>query len=172
MSTETAESAARSTESSASKSETPEPGKPRSPAPESTAERRITFLVAGVVLALSAGLVGYGLFTGGEDDSRPGSRTPTAAVTYEVLGDGTADISYQGGSEAGKAVRVDAARLPWRTTVDVPLGQDPVVSITLGERGGQARCTLAVRGRHLRSATATGGFGRATCAGTLPADRG
>jgi hypothetical protein len=145
--------------------------KSRSPIPESTAERHITFLVAGAVLALSAGLVTYGLFTGGEDGSRPESRTPTAAVTYEVLDEGTAGISYQGGSEAGRAVTVDAAQLPWRTTVDVPLGQDPVVSITLVERGGQARCTLAVRGRHVQSATATGGFGRATCAGTLPAAR-
>ncbi|MFF3333069.1 hypothetical protein ACFYWX_26535 [Streptomyces sp. NPDC002888] len=50
----------------------------------------------------------------------------------------------------------------------MPLGRDPIVSIVLGEQGGQARCTLGVRGHHVQSATATGTFGRATCAGTLP----
>jgi hypothetical protein len=48
--------------------------------------------------------------------------------------------------------------------------QDPVISITLDEHGGQARCALAVRDRHVQSATAAGEFGRATCAGALPAE--
>ncbi|MYS47300.1 hypothetical protein GTY23_40250 [Streptomyces sp. SID5998] len=34
-------------------------------------------------------------------------------------------------------------------------------------QGGHARCTLAVRGRHMQSATASGGFGRAACTGYL-----
>jgi hypothetical protein len=62
--------------------------------------------------------------------------------------------------------------LPWRQTVDVPLGKDPIVSIVLGEKGGQARCALAIRGQHVQSATASGRFGRATCTGTLPAPKG
>ncbi|MBC9729015.1 hypothetical protein H8R17_30770 [Streptomyces sp. TRM68367] len=116
----------------------------------------------------------YGVLDSGTDDDRGASRhrTPTAAVTYEVIGEGAADLTYQGDSESGKAVTVDAAELPWRKTVDIPLGQNPVISIVLDERGGTARCTLAIRGRHVQSATATGTFGRATCSGTLPAGDG
>jgi hypothetical protein len=130
---------------------------------------RAGLIAAGGLLAACAGLILYGVLGGGDDDTTP-ARTPTASVTYEVTGSGSADITYQGGSETGKAVSVDAAELPWRTTVDVPLGQDPVISITLDERGGQARCALAVRDRHVQSATAAGEFGRATCAGALPAE--
>ncbi|MHA5052641.1 hypothetical protein [Streptomyces sp. SD15] len=58
--------------------------------------------------------------------------------------------------------------LPWKKTVEVPLGRPPVVTVTLGERGGQAGCTLAIRGRHGQMATASGRFGHATCQGSCP----
>ncbi|MEV5909957.1 hypothetical protein AB0M00_13740 [Streptomyces chartreusis] len=129
---------------------------------------RSALIAAGAVLAVCAGLVVYGVADTGGSGSKPERSTPTASVTYEVSGQGTADIAFQARSEAGKATVVKAAALPWRKTVAVPLGQDPTVSITLGENGGQARCTLAIRGRHVQSATASGTFGRATCTGALP----
>ncbi|MBT2423169.1 hypothetical protein J7F01_04540 [Streptomyces sp. ISL-22] len=128
--------------------------------------------MAGAALAACAGLVAYGILDTGPSDDRPERRTPTASVTYEVTGQGAADITYQARSETGKATVVEAATLPWRKTVDVPVGQDPIVSIVLTEQGGQARCTLAIRGRHVQTATATGTFGRATCAGALPTPAG
>ncbi|WP_247196021.1 hypothetical protein [Streptomyces sp. GESEQ-35] len=129
---------------------------------------RSGLIVAGAVLAACTGLVMYGVVdTGNSGDNSPEHRTPTAAVTYEVTGQGAADITYQARDEAGKATVVKAATLPWRRTVDVPLGQDPIVSIVLTANGGQARCTLAIHGRHVQSATATGTFGRATCTGDL-----
>ncbi|GAB2868966.1 hypothetical protein GCM10027074_40770 [Streptomyces deserti] len=127
---------------------------------------RAGLLIAGGALAACGGLVLYGVLDTGADD-RPEHRIPTAAVTYEVTGQGTADITYQARSETGQAVVVKAATLPWRKTVHVPLGKDPIVNIVLGEKGGQARCALAIRGTHVQSATATGTFGRATCSGTL-----
>ncbi|MEU0245247.1 hypothetical protein ABZ192_13125 [Streptomyces sp. NPDC006235] len=129
---------------------------------------RSALIVSGVVLAICAGLVTYGVLGTGGSDSRPERRAPTASVTYEVSGRGTADITFQARNEAGQATVVKAAALPWRKTVDVPLGQAPTVSITLGENGGQARCTLTIRGRYVQSATASGTFGRATCTGALP----
>lgn len=129
---------------------------------------RTGLLMAGAVLAACGGLVLYGVLDPGKSDGTPEHRTPTASVTYEVTGQGTADITYQARSESGEAVVVKAASLPWRRTVDVPLGKEPIVGIVLGEKGGQARCALAIRGEHVQSATATGGFGRATCSGTLP----
>ncbi|NUT53230.1 MAG: hypothetical protein HOV94_38995 [Saccharothrix sp.] len=127
--------------------------------------------MAGAVLAVCAGLVVYGVLESGEGGGRASERrTPTASVTYEVTGEGSADITFQARSEAGTATVVKAAALPWRKTVDVPVGRDPIVSIVLTEKGGQARCTLAIRGRHVQSATATGTFGRATCTGALPAE--
>ena len=129
---------------------------------------RAGLAAAGAVLAACGGLVLYGVLDAGEGDNKPEHRAPTAAVTYEVTGQGTADITYQARSASGRAVVVKAARLPWRKTVNVPLGEEPIVSIVLGEKGGRARCTLAVRGRHAQSATAAGTFGRATCSGALP----
>ncbi|GHB20552.1 hypothetical protein GCM10010377_08160 [Streptomyces viridiviolaceus] len=129
---------------------------------------RSGLFVAGTALAACLGLVLYGVLNTGENDGKPEHRTPTAAVTYEVTGQGTADIAYQGSSETGQATVVKAATLPWRKTVDVPLGKEPIVNIVLDEQGGQARCTLAVRGQHVQSATATGAFGRTTCVGQLP----
>ncbi|MBC2907008.1 hypothetical protein H4N64_36960 [Streptomyces sp. PSKA01] len=124
--------------------------------------------MAGAALAACTALVLYGVLDSGQDEPAPERRVPTASVTYEVTGTGTADITYQARSESGKAVTVKAAALPWRKTVAVPLGRAPVVNIVLGEHGGQARCTLSIRGQYVQGATASGEFGRATCTGTLP----
>ncbi|MFJ8793461.1 hypothetical protein [Streptomyces sp. NPDC102462] len=130
---------------------------------------RAGLAVAGAVLAacLTLGLFGV-LDSDGGGAGTAQHPTRTAPVTYEVTGTGTADITYQAGSEAGTATVVSAATLPWRKTVRVPVGRDPIVSIVLGERGGRARCALAIRGDHVQSATASGEFGRATCTGRLP----
>ncbi|MFF0222201.1 hypothetical protein [Streptomyces sp. NPDC004629] len=142
-----------------------------SPAEEHAERRafRAGLAVAGAALAACLALGLFGIL--GSDGGGAGTtehRTRTAPVTYEVTGTGTADITYQSGSEAGTATVVSAATLPWRTTVQVPVGRDPIVSIVLGGQGGQARCALAIRGDHVQSATASGEFGRATCTGRLP----
>ncbi|MFE1073987.1 MmpS family transport accessory protein [Streptomyces sp. NPDC058783] len=129
---------------------------------------RAGVLIAAVLLLACAGLVGYGLLDATEDEPKQ-STTPTAAVTYEVTGDGAAEISYLGPDEDGRATVVRDAELPWKHTVQVPLGETPTVAVVLGEDGGQAACTLAIRGKHVQRATAIGEFGRATCTGELPA---
>ncbi|MEU6574973.1 hypothetical protein [Streptomyces sp. NPDC046805] len=140
--------------------------------PEDAAHARSTarpdrtgLLIAGAVLAACGGLVLYGVFGTADKPSKP--PVPTAAVTYEVSGEGTADIAYQGRSEAGTAIVDRAVTLPWTKTVRVPLGKAPLVSITLGDKGGQASCSLAVRGKHVQTASAFGRFGRATCQSEL-----
>lgn len=128
---------------------------------------RAGLVIAAVLLLACGGLVGYGLLDTEDEPEPPATRT--AAVTYEVTGDGPAEISYLGRDTDGAATVVRDAELPWKRTVQVPLGQAPTVAVVLGEKGGQAACTLAVRGKHLQSATAAGEFGRATCAaGQLP----
>ncbi|MGV9991543.1 hypothetical protein [Streptomyces sp. NPDC003374] len=129
---------------------------------------RAGLFTAAAVFAACGGLVLYGVLTSKDNDAPDKHPVAAAPVTYEVAGTGTAEITFQSRSGSGKATVVKNATLPWRTTVDVPLGQTPIVSIVLGEEGGQARCSLAVRGRHVQSATASGGFGRATCTGSLP----
>ncbi|QNE79053.1 hypothetical protein F0344_03795 [Streptomyces finlayi] len=105
----------------------------------------------------------------GDDRADKESAVPTAAVTYEVLGEGTADITYRGDGDDDRADTVKNAELPWKKTVDVPLGTAPVISITLGEKGGEASCTLAVRGKHVQRSTASGAYGRSTCTTELSA---
>ncbi|MHA4779166.1 MmpS family transport accessory protein [Streptomyces sp. MSC1_001] len=127
--------------------------------------------VAGAMLLACGALVAYGIV--GSDGAptqaaAPARAVPAAGVTYEVLGEGTADISYRGPG-GDEATVITGARLPWRKTVSVPLGASPTVAVTLGEAGGTASCTLAVRGRHVQRATASGAFGRTTCSGELPA---
>lgn len=136
--------------------------------PKKSSGDRAGLLAAGVVLAACGGLVLYGVLDSGEDEKKPADRTPTAAVTYEVTGEGTADITYRARSASGEGVVVKAATLPWRKAVEVPLGEEPTVSIVLGEKGGQARCTLTIRGKYVQGSTAAGAFGRATCSGALP----
>jgi hypothetical protein len=106
---------------------------------------RAGFVAGGVALAACTGLVLFSVLH--TDDSGPTTehRAPAAPVSYEVTGKGTADITYQARNTSGKATVVEAATLPWHTTVDVPLGQHPSVSIVLTQQGGQARCTLTIR---------------------------
>ncbi|MFE4539234.1 MmpS family transport accessory protein [Streptomyces scopuliridis] len=127
--------------------------------------------VAAAVLLVCGGLVAYGIVSIGSPDkpTDTSAAAPAADVTYEVLGEGTVEISYRGAGEAEQAETVSNAQLPWKKTVRVPLGASPIVNVTLGEQGGQASCTLAVRGRHVQRATASGAFGRSTCSAELPA---
>lgn len=134
---------------------------------------RSALVIAGVALAACLGLVLFSVFgdlglPGGEDD-KPERQVPAAAVTYEVTGEGTVDVSYLARSEQGKATVEKNVELPWEKSVEVPLGKAPVISIILDGKGGQARCALAVKGRHIQSATTSGTYGRATCTGELPA---
>lgn len=123
--------------------------------------------IAAVLLLACGGLVGYGLTDTGEKPET--GAVPTAEVTYEVTGEGTVEISYLARSESGTATVEKGIALPWKKTVQVPVGQAPTVAIVVGEKGGRAACTLGIRGSHIQRATAMGEFGRATCAGELPA---
>ncbi|MFE2556979.1 MmpS family transport accessory protein [Streptomyces sp. NPDC059352] len=126
--------------------------------------------VAAVLLLLCGAFVVYGVLNTEDEAAEKRATAPAAEVTYdvtyEVLGEGRADISYRG-ADGDKANVVTGAGLPWRKTVSVPLGASPIVNVTLGEKGGTASCTLTVRGRHVQRATATGAFGRTTCSGEL-----
>ncbi|MFI6864530.1 hypothetical protein ACIBKZ_32360 [Streptomyces sp. NPDC050421] len=147
----------------------PAPPEAESPQSESAAGRRVDrrgIAVGALLLAACAGLVMYGVLDT-EQSAEP--KRPTASVTYEVTGKGAADLTYQARSESGTAVVARRVSLPWKKTVRVPLGRAPIVTITLDANGGQARCALAVRGRHVQTATAYGSYGRATCQGELPA---
>ncbi|MFE2554722.1 MmpS family transport accessory protein [Streptomyces sp. NPDC059352] len=122
-------------------------------------------LVAGIILLACLGLIGYGMLN---TDERPKPQAvPTAEVTYEVTGTGTAEISYLARSEDGTATVEKGVKLPWKKSVQAPLGKAPTVAVVLDGKGGQAACTLAIRGKHVQRATATGEFGRATCSGEL-----
>ncbi|MGW0565573.1 MmpS family transport accessory protein [Streptomyces sp. NPDC003016] len=134
-------------------------GKPKS------ADWRAIAIALALLLACG-GLVGYGILD--TPDAPKPRAVPTADVTYEVTGKGTADISYLARNEAGEATVVSGVKLPWSKSVQVPIGKAPTVYITLDQKGGQASCTLAIRGKHVQRATATGKFGRATCTGELP----
>lgn len=122
--------------------------------------------VGAALLLVCGAFAAYGVFSSDEDPAADRATTPAAEVTYEVLGDGPAAISYRGAG-GDKADVVANVSLPWRKTVSVPLGASPIVNVTLGEKGGTVSCTLAVDGKHVQRATATGAYGRTTCTGEL-----
>lgn len=150
----------------------PEGAEPESSAEPETAEKgrpdRRGLAIAAAVLLACGGLIGYGILN--TPDKPKARAVPTAEVTYEVTGTGTAELSYLARSESGRATVEKSVALPWKKSVQVPLGKAPTIAIVLGEKGGQASCTLAIRGKHVQLATASGSFGRATCTGELPAD--
>ncbi|MCZ4103331.1 MmpS family transport accessory protein [Streptomyces sp. H39-C1] len=124
---------------------------------------RRAFIAAGAVIAACAGLVLFGVLN--TDDKPKPKAVPTAEVTYEVTGTGTVEITYLAHSESGDATVEKAAELPWKKTVQVPLGKAPSINLTLDGKGGQVACSLAIQGRHVQTATAFGTYGRATCTG-------
>ncbi|MFI6063249.1 hypothetical protein [Streptomyces sp. NPDC051286] len=134
---------------------------------DGSSNNRRGFVIAAAVVAACTGLVLYGVLNT-EDQPKPRA-VPTAEVTYEVTGTGTVEISYLARSEADDATVEKAVKLPWKKSVQVPLGKAPSVNIALDGKGGQALCALAIRDRHVQSATASGTYGRATCTGELPA---
>ncbi|MFE3114440.1 hypothetical protein [Streptomyces niveus] len=163
-STET-ETAERETEATAG-TETPGTEPADGSKDKDTGSRRAGIAIAAAVLLACGGLVGYGILN---TEEKPKPRAvPTAEVTYEVTGEGTVEVSYLARSESGDATIESGVQLPWKKTVRVPLGKDPTVAIVLGEKGGQAACTLAVHGTHVQRATASGTYGRATCSAPLP----
>ncbi|WP_426363735.1 hypothetical protein [Streptomyces sp. E-08] len=144
---------------SAAPEETEHEGTGRSPG-------RRGWLIAGVALLACAGLVGlvgHGLL--GTDEQPQRGAAPSAEVTYDVTGTGTAEISYLARGEAGTATVEKSVTLPWTASVRMPLDKTPAVTIVLDEKGGQASCTLTVRDKHVQRATAIGAFGRAACTG-------
>lgn len=123
--------------------------------------------VTAALLLVCGVFVAYGVLNSDDEPAAKRGLTPTAEVTYEVLGEGPAAISYRGAGGETAVVVADVS-LPWRKTVSVPLGASPIVNVTLGEKGGTASCTLAVGGKHVQRASATGAFGRTTCSSELP----
>ncbi|MCX5205080.1 hypothetical protein OG897_26945 [Streptomyces sp. NBC_00237] len=136
--------------------------------PPSRPGRRPRLLATGALLLLASATYAIYVLTSPDNPAKP--PVPTAAVTYSVTGTGTADITYLATSETGTATTEKAATLPWKKTVQVPLGQQPVVKIQLPQQGGTATCALAVRDQHQQRATASGPYGRTTCAAVLPAE--
>ncbi|MFF0728723.1 hypothetical protein [Streptomyces sp. NPDC004134] len=128
--------------------------------------RTVTAVLTATALAAAA-LLGYTLTRG--DDAPPEQRpVPTAPVTYTVDGEGTAQITYVARSTTGAGTTVQAAALPWRKTVRVPLGKTPTITLVLSDDGSEATCTLSIRGNLAQRATATGPHGRATCSADFP----
>ncbi|MFH8613815.1 hypothetical protein ACH4E8_01910 [Streptomyces sp. NPDC017979] len=130
--------------------------------------RRRTGVAAGA-LALVCIAAAYGAFgppgDGGSEDDTPVRAAPTAEVTYEVTGDGAAEITFRPTDGTGAATVVRDAALPWRKSVRLPVGTPPTVVVVLGAGGGTAACTVTIRGEHVQRALATGRYGRATCGG-------
>lgn len=105
-----------------------------------------------------AGLAAATLILGG--CSGPSDHIPKQGIAFAVDGHGTADITWSG-TTGGTASR---ATLPWHAAVQEPIDAHPILlTVVLGEQGGQATCTITIDGHRVSSSLAQGPFGRATC---------
>ncbi|MEU1484143.1 hypothetical protein [Streptomyces sp. NPDC005752] len=129
---------------------------------------RRTLIGAAVALLLAAGVVTYGILAS-PDEPKPRPPVPTAAVSYEVRGSGTVQIEFVAHGAQAKSLTLSGSELPWRKDVEVALGSEPTVRIVLDGEGGDARCAVSVRGKHVQRSTAVGPYGRATCSAPLAA---
>ncbi|MFC7309207.1 hypothetical protein ACFQVC_33990 [Streptomyces monticola] len=98
--------------------------------------KRSLTAVLGALLLLGCTALAYVFVS---DDSAGERPLPTAGVTYEVTGTGKADITYLARNAQGTATTESAVALPWKKSVRVPLGKEPVVRVRLGSDGGEAR---------------------------------
>ncbi|MGW6137301.1 hypothetical protein [Streptomyces sp. NPDC055140] len=59
--------------------------------------------------------------------------------------------------------------LPWHAYAHVTPDSGPAtVTVPLGAGGGHASCRIAVSGREIQMATASGAYGRAVCIANIP----
>jgi hypothetical protein len=88
----------------------------------------------------------------------------TITVTYEVTGDGPAQIIYAEKLGAGPT-RLDNVSLPWKftTTMDTP-ALVSVIALRAGTTDGQVTCRALVNGQEVKKTTSgTGSFATAVC---------
>jgi hypothetical protein len=93
----------------------------------------------------------------------PGTSGRTITVTYEVSGDGPAQIGYvEKPDEMPK--RIANAKLPWKVTTTM---QSPAFVLVTAIRGntdsGSIRCRATVDGDEVARSTREGGFATVSC---------
>ena len=92
----------------------------------------------------------------------PGEGT-TITVTYEVTGDGPAEILYAG--RLGKnPVRIRNVKLPWKFTTKMDgTALVLVTAVRVGPEPGSIGCRVKVDGRQVAKSTHEGSFVSVTC---------
>ncbi|MGM1059133.1 MmpS family transport accessory protein [Saccharothrix sp. Mg75] len=131
------------------------------PEPERPARPRFrTWSVVAGAAALVIGAVALVLWT-----TRP---VPPVRVVYEVRGAvERATVTYSTFQRDGTGTRrEELTALPWRKELVVP--DEPVggvLTVTIGQGGGDVACEVTVDGVERRSATATGAHASALCDG-------
>ncbi|WP_158609785.1 MmpS family transport accessory protein [Micromonospora sp. CV4] len=95
--------------------------------------------------------------------TRPTSGPAPVTVAYEVTGSGRADISYY--DAESDLIHVDAAELPWRTTIRTNGRSRVMVEATWPdiEYHGPLDCTVTVTGAGRLVVDKTRGYWRTTC---------
>lgn len=87
-------------------------------------------------------------------------------ITYTVTGDAkTADVDYSTFDQAGSVKSETGATVPWTKTVEATGLFVGAFTVTTGEDGGSVTCKVAVDGKDVKTATATGEFAVASCTG-------
>jgi hypothetical protein len=142
--------------------------------PAARASRLARWGIPALLAIAGAALIAAGIaLTWNSEDEKPPPYT--VPVAYQVTGNGRADITYLDNVKVGQEKNTSyghqhAARLPWHASAHVTPDSGPAtVTVQLGKKGGHASCRIAVRGREIQMASASGSYGRAVCTADVPA---
>lgn len=91
-----------------------------------------------------------------------------STITYEVTGDAKgATVTYSSFDGSGSAMNQEtASQLPWHKDIQAKgLFSGGSLVVSAGSDGGTVACKVTVNGKESKTATASGPFATATCAG-------
>ncbi|MFD3749354.1 hypothetical protein ACFWVT_03675 [Streptomyces cyaneofuscatus] len=135
------------------------------PAAPPKKRRKWPWILLVLILLMIGGCVAVvaGIFKGVSDESER-----TVRVRYSVTGTAeNVSISYSTYRDGDMSTSQETARtLPWTKEVTTKgFVKGGSLSITLGESGGKAVCSVTVDDDAPRTATASGAFANASCSG-------
>lgn len=146
----------------------------KSAAPTGRVPRMLRMALPLLVVLGVAGTLGAVLTGGGDDDTEDRVfNATTRTVTYEVLGSGRSELITYTAGEGNKEKSVTNAKLPWKLTVNLPVGVSGGTANLLvrnPKNDTDVTCRISLAGKPVNEVVATDGYVDPSCSVQLTAD--
>jgi hypothetical protein len=144
----------------------------KSSAPTARVPRILRMVLPVAVVVVVAGTLAA-VLTGGDDAEDPVFNATTRTVTYEVLGSGRSELITYTSGEGNKEKTVSNAKLPWKLTVELPVGVSGGTANLLArnpENDTTVTCRISMGGKPVNEVVATDGYVDPSCSVQLTAE--